>query len=159
MCWFIDRTQCSFVVAGMCSATLCPSVSLYLAAHGQSKAYCGTGRASPVPRFACPCVLCGPCTHCCWVCVFHRAANGEYGFLYHLVSFLIVWLAVDFWGEPACFASSLALRLDGDQQSCGACLLFCRVLLSSHGPHHRDWLEAAPLAPPLLQPVALCGHC
>jgi lathosterol oxidase len=61
------RSEIIQMIKGMLSATLCPSLSLFLAQHGVSKAYCGTGPA------------------------------GEYGWGYHTFSFLLIWIGVDFW--------------------------------------------------------------
>jgi len=52
---------------GMMSATLCPSLSLFLARHGMSKAYCGNG------------------------------PEEQYGVVYHIFSFIAIWITVDFW--------------------------------------------------------------
>jgi lathosterol oxidase len=63
----IVRSEIIQMSKGILSATLCPSLSLFLAQNGMSKAYCGTG------------------------------PNGEYGWGYHILCFLLIWIGVDFW--------------------------------------------------------------
>jgi len=60
------RSEIVQMMKGMMTATLCPSLSLFLAQHGMSKAYCGTN-------------------------------DGQYGWGYHLFSFLLIWISVDFF--------------------------------------------------------------
>eukprot|EP00004_Rigifila_ramosa_P020375 TRINITY_DN5285_c0_g3_i2.p1 TRINITY_DN5285_c0_g3~~TRINITY_DN5285_c0_g3_i2.p1 ORF type:complete len:330 (+),score=79.10 TRINITY_DN5285_c0_g3_i2:25-990(+) len=60
----IVRSEIIQMLKGMCSATLCPALSLYLAQHNHSQAFCG------------------------W---------GGYSVWYHLGTFLVCWIATDFW--------------------------------------------------------------
>jgi len=55
------------MIKGMLSATLCPSLSLFLARNGMSSAYCGSG------------------------------PDGRYGLGYHIITFIFIWITVDFW--------------------------------------------------------------
>jgi len=61
------RSEIVQMIKGMGTATFCPAFGLWLAQRGWSKAYCGTG------------------------------PNGEYGFIYHIFTFLFIWIASDFW--------------------------------------------------------------
>jgi len=61
------RNEIIQMIKGMYSATLCPALSLWLAQHGYSKAYCGWG------------------------------PNAQFGLAYLLVTFCLVWIGVDFF--------------------------------------------------------------
>lgn len=61
------RAEIVQMLKGMGTATLCPAVSMWLAQRGWSQAYCGTG------------------------------PEGQYGLVYHAITFLLIWIAADFW--------------------------------------------------------------
>jgi len=61
------RNEVIQMIKGLAAATFCPSLSLYLATKGLSQAYCGMG------------------------------PNGQYGVLYHVVTFMFLWIACDFY--------------------------------------------------------------